>query len=202
VRLPCFYDLILTPLEWLGLRRLRRYVLRPLQGRVLEIGSGTGLNAGLFPTPSELEIIALEPSGSKIHCAGDRKTVAPYTHWVRGAAENLPFGEHSFDMVCATLVLCTVKSLPAALAELKRVLKPDGRLILLEHVRPRQPWLGRIFDWLSPAWEVIAEGCHLNRQTGKILEQGGFNLEQEQSFFKGIVKIFAALPNSIPAPQE
>lgn len=193
---PCFYDLLMYPLERMGLRRLRRKIFQNIHGRVLELGAGSGLNIPVYPTTSDFEIIALEPSFAKTRCAHSRRFSSAHSGdkltWVMGKGETLPFADNSFDAVVATLVLCSVQSLDGTLSELKRVLKPDGELRFLEHVRPTPPVLGKIFDILTPAWYAVAEGCYLNRESGQAIKAAGFQITENRSYLAGIVQIFFA----------
>ncbi|MCF7801546.1 MAG: class I SAM-dependent methyltransferase [Candidatus Marinimicrobia bacterium] len=189
---PCFYDIFMLPLEYFGLRRLRRRVLRNVSGRILELGAGTAANASFYPPFPDLEIIAVEPSREKVLCAEPRRKNYPHIVWIQGLGENLPFAEATFDRIVATLVLCSVHSLENTLAEFRRVLQPDGTLHILEHVRPPQPWLGRIFDWLTPPWKLMSEGCHLNRESGAAIEEAGFTITQRRFYLGGVVQSFEA----------
>lgn len=197
---PCFYDVFMFPLERMGLQRLRRRIFRNLQGRVLELGAGSGLNIPVYPPHTELEIIALEPSWRKTNCSHSRRKSLNSTPvrltWVLGKGEALPFADASFDAVVTTLVLCSVQSLETTLTEMKRVLKPGGQLRVLEHVRPPQPRLGKLFDRLTPAWYAVAEGCFLNRESGKAIESAGFHIIEKRSYLAGIIQIFIAEANS------
>ena len=196
----CFYDMFMYPLERMGLRRLRRQIFKNIHGRVLELGAGSGLNIPVYPSNANFEIIALEPSRDKTNCSHSRrKSLNPSPGkltWILGKGESLPFADASFDSVVATLVLCSVQSLKGTLNELKRVLKPGGQLRLLEHVRPPQERLAKLFDYLTPAWFAVAEGCHLNRESGHAIEAAGFQIIEKRSYLAGIVQIFSAEVNS------
>jgi ubiquinone/menaquinone biosynthesis C-methylase UbiE len=96
---------------------------------------------------------------------------------VRAPADALPFADRSVDTIVSTLVLCTVPDVPAAAAEIRRVLKPDGRLLFLEHVRSDDPRLARWQDRLNRPWHAFAAGCDCNRTTLESLRSSGFDVE-------------------------
>jgi SAM-dependent methyltransferase len=131
----------------------RAALLAGAQGHVLEIGTGTGLNVRHYP--QGVDVVYTEPDPAMAR----RVPVVP------AAAEELPFADGSFDTVVSTLVLCSVSDLDRAIAEIRRVLAADGRLLFLEHVRAEEgSRLARWQDRLNPAWHAVA-GCDCNRRT-------------------------------------
>ena len=173
---PNFYDVFMFPFERAGNRRRRHGLVARATGRVLEIGVGTGLNLPFYRHASS--VVGIDPQTSMLERAAVRARRAPCPiRVVEGSAEALPFGDDKFDTVVVSLSLCTIPDDRAALAEMKRVLRPEGRLLFLEHVRPRRPWLGRIFDFVTPGWKRIAGGCHLNRDTVGNIAAAGFEVE-------------------------
>jgi ubiquinone/menaquinone biosynthesis C-methylase UbiE len=163
-----FEALIYEPFLWLGerlgMRDRRRRLLAGARGRVLEIGAGTGLNVSLYPASGIDEIVLAEPvaaMAARID-AGEREVPVSV---VRAAAEELPFADDSFDTVVSTLVLCTVADQARALAEIRRVLRPGGRLLFCEHVRADSPRLGRWQNRLAEPWAAWAAGCRCDRET-------------------------------------
>ena len=177
------YDLFMAPGERLGFASWRRDLLGGLRGRVLEIGSGTGLN---FPQySSSPTVIAVDPKMSHIRYARRRRR--PGQHLLCARAEALPFRDATFQAAVGTLVFCTVGDPEKGLGELRRVLEPEAELRLIEHVRwERRPALARLQDWLTPAWRVISSGCHLNRATERMIERAGFKIERRRENFDGI----------------
>lgn len=161
----CSYDLFMSPLEVVWLRRIREQLCQTLTGEGLDIGAGSGAN---FPyLDPHLTVTAIEPDEWMRNQA--RHRLRPHIRMQAGVAESLPMDSHSLDWVLCTLVLCSVQDPQRAVAELQRVLKPDGRLFFLEHVRG-PGWSGQLHDWCTPVWSWLVHGCHLNRPTQKLLE--------------------------------
>jgi ubiquinone/menaquinone biosynthesis C-methylase UbiE len=176
------YDQILAGAEKGGLREMRADLLRDARGRTLELGAGTGLNLPHY-TGSVTELVLTEPD--RFMAARLRKRLAAEpaepasTEVVDAPAEQLPFEDGSFDTVVATLVFCTVEDPGRATAEAKRMLRPDGRLLYLEHVRsPDSERLARWQDRLERPWGWFAGGCHPNRPTDEMLPRAGFEMER------------------------
>lgn len=159
------YDPFLWFGERLGMQSTRRRLLCAARGRVLEIGAGTGLNLGLYPAAIDALVLTepSEPMADRL--ARRRSKLGRPAAIVTAPAEALPFEDGSFDTVVSTLVLCTVTDPGRALAEVRRVLRPNGRLLFCEHVRSGSPWLARWQDRCADAWAVFADGCRCNRET-------------------------------------
>jgi ubiquinone/menaquinone biosynthesis C-methylase UbiE len=111
---------------------------------------------------------------------------------VLASAAALPFRDATFDTVIAGLVFCSVPAAPAGLAEVKRVLRPGGRLRMLEHVRSTRPWKARLQDWVQPAWTTLSGGCHPNRDTERTVVEAGFDIEPEGRRAQGEMRRFSA----------
>jgi ubiquinone/menaquinone biosynthesis C-methylase UbiE len=111
---------------------------------------------------------------------------------VVGRAEALPFRTGVFDTVLGGLAFCSVSEPSRGLAEVKRVLHPDGRLRMLEHVRSLVPWRARLQDLIQPAWTWAAGGCHPNRDTEATVERAGFQIEAEGRRARGNNRLFSA----------
>lgn len=171
------YDRALARSERKGLSALRTGLLRRAAGRTLELGAGTGLNLEHYP--AEVELVAIEPFEPmarqlRERAAGSGRKVEV----VEAEAERLPFPDNSFDTVTGTLVLCTVTDPDRALAEVRRVLRPNGRFLFLEHVRSGDPRRARWQDRFEKPWYVIGHGCHCNRDTLASIEAAGLAVEE------------------------
>lgn len=166
------YDRMLAQTEEAGLREHRSALLAKAGGRVLEIGAGTGLNLEHYG-PGVTELVLTEPAepmARRLRGKTDEEVIA-------AGAEQLPFPDDSFDTVVSTLVLCTVGDQERAIAEIRRVLRPGGRLLFLEHVRSDDPGRAKWQDRLHGPWKFVGAGCHCNRDTAAALRRGGFELE-------------------------
>jgi ubiquinone/menaquinone biosynthesis C-methylase UbiE len=178
-----FYQRYVVPrLTHLAMRQnylvpFRRHVIGAAEGRVLEVGVGSGLNLPLYG-PSARSIIALEPSPELLRMARQRgeQALVPVT-FLEASAEVVPLDTGSVDTVVTTWTLCTIPDAPRALAELRRVLKPSGALLFVEHGRAPEPGVARWQDRLDPLWSRLAGGCHLNRKMDDLIAGSGFRIE-------------------------
>lgn len=159
------YDAMLHQSEEAGMRAHRTALLARASGRTLELGAGTGLNLEHYP-PAVGDLVLTEPFEPMARRLRERVQRSGRTaEVVEASAVSLPFDEGSFDTVVATLVLCSVDDVPAALVEVSRVLRPGGRLLFGEHVRSSEPAVARWQDRLEGPWRFVNHGCHLNRDT-------------------------------------
>lgn len=171
------YDRVLARSEAAGLSELRSQLLELARGRVLEIGAGTGLNVDHYPPNVELTSSEPDPAMRAMLQARSSR-LGRRVEIVAASAEALPFPDDFFDTVVSTLVLCSVDEPAQALAEIRRVLKPDGTLLLLEHVRSCSARLARLQDVLRPLWRAASGGCRCNRRTVTALRQAGFDVSE------------------------
>jgi SAM-dependent methyltransferase len=155
----------------------RRKLLAPAEGRVLEVGAGPGFNLPHYPAGlGELVVTdGLDGMLRRARRRASRLGVEVVT--ARAPAERLPYEDASFDTVVASLLLCSVDDQDRALAEIRRVLKPGGRYLFLEHVRSDDPTIARRQDRLERLWGVVAFGCHPNRETLPRIE-AAFDVEE------------------------
>jgi SAM-dependent methyltransferase len=176
------YDPILSGAEAAFLRAWRAELAASVRGRVLEIGAGTGLNLAHYP--ADVDLVLTEPSPDmreRLAARAGGRDISP------DFVEQLPFPDASFDVVVSTLVLCSVRDLDRAVAQIRRVLRPGGELRFIEHVGSRGA-LGAAQRALDPLWCRVAGGCHLCRDTPGALAAGGL----------AITSIEAARPWSVP----
>lgn len=153
----------------------RRDLLRDVSGDVLEIGAGTGANFEHYPESAH--VIALEPDPFMLRRAQEKlaKLDRPGIELRQAPAERLPVPDGSIDAFVSTLVLCTARDVPGALAEARRVLRPGGELRFIEHVRG-DGLRGRIQDFIKPAWNWLGAGCNPNRRTEQSIRDAGFEI--------------------------
>ena len=175
------YDAYMFPQELWGVRRRRRWVVGNAVGTTLELGVGTGLN---FPYYARVgRLVAIDPDPTMLRRArlrADQAPVAPAL--IRAIGEALPFRTAAFDTVISTLVFASIRDPYAAAAEVRRVLRPDGRLRFFEHFRSAQPMLAHIQDAVTPLWRHLFGGCQPNRDVVPILQQAGFEMLELEKF--------------------
>lgn len=191
-----FSATLYEPILWLGERRgmraRRRRLLATARGRVLEIGAGTGLNVPHY-TAGVDELVLAEPveeMSARIEAAGTGEFPVSV---VQARAEELPFADDSFDTVVSTMVLCTVEDVEASLEEVRRVLRPGGRLLFCEHVRSDSPRLARWQDRLAKPWAAFAEGCRCDRATLGAIAAELEITRVEQEVWKGMTFVLRPL---------
>jgi ubiquinone/menaquinone biosynthesis C-methylase UbiE len=178
---PKLYDPFLAMGELRGLRQRRSVLLADVKGHVLEIGAGTGLNVRHYPPVDAL--VLTEPDQQMTRRLHSRLAGHPLSPTVVEApAEDLPFDDDTFDSVISTMVLCTVPDPGQVLDEVRRVLRPNGRFLFIEHVRSEQPRLARWQDRLHSLWKPFALGCHCNRDTVALLSTSGWTVEALEHF--------------------
>lgn len=184
---PRLYDACVGALDRIGLGRLRDALSRDLTGEVLEVGVGTGRQ--LLHHPPGARVTAVDPDAAAIRRAARR---APGVRLLVARAEALPFPDDAFDAVVFALVLCTVDDPPRALREARRVLRPGGRLRVLEHVRSPHPAIARAQAFANPVWGRLAGGCRLDRATRDSVIEAGFSVVTERSHLGGHVILLEA----------
>jgi len=156
----------------------RKLVVPEARGRVLEIGVGTGLNFDLYGEAVSA-LVGIEPDPYMLRRARRRaQHVAQAIELHEVGAEELPFAAASFDTVVVTFTLCTIPEPEAALGEVRRVLRPEGRLLFLEHVRSPGWVMARLQDVITPVWRRLFGGCHPNRNTGDLVRAAGFAIDE------------------------
>jgi ubiquinone/menaquinone biosynthesis C-methylase UbiE len=172
------YDRMMAATEKDGLSAHRAALVSQATGDVLEIGGGTGANLRHYG-PGVTSLTITEPEQPMAKRVQARiAELAPEALFVRAPAEDLPFNDDSFDTVVSTLVLCTVDDQPRALRELRRVLRPGGRLLFVEHVRSDDPRVARHQDRMLGLNRRVAHGCHCNRPTLDTIRAAGFDVSE------------------------
>ncbi|HZA12237.1 class I SAM-dependent methyltransferase [Mycobacterium sp.] len=185
--------LVYDPFLWLGeiagMRRRRSTLLGGARGRVVEIGAGTGLNIPHYPD-GIAELMLMEPEAGMRRRLGRRlQQHARVARIVDAPAERLPLADASVDTVISTLVLCTVDDPERALREIARVLRPDGQLLFIEHVRASSRFLAACQDNLLQPWRRFAGGCLCNRPTVELMRACGFAVAADDVVWRGMPAI-------------
>jgi ubiquinone/menaquinone biosynthesis C-methylase UbiE len=185
VRHPIFarvYERIAAAEEAKGAAQYREALLDGLSGRVIEVGCGHGLNFSHYPR-TVTEVVAVEPEAylrAKAEHAAGRAPV--HVTVVDGTVDDLPGNEASFDAAVTSLVLCTVPDVPAALAEIRRVMRPGGELRFYEHVVAQGRGWAAAQRAVDVMWPFFAGGCHADRDTLSAIKEAGFVVETVRSF--------------------
>lgn len=178
-----YQDQVLPHLVHLSMRQrnlvpYRTRLISEAEGRVLEIGIGSGLNLPHYSARAE-RVIGLEPSPKLLAMtrkAAQRASVP--LELIESTAEAIPLYNRSIDTVVTTWTMCSIPDVQRALGEMRRVLKPTGRLLFVEHGRSPDPGVRRWQDRLTPVWRCISGGCHLNRAISEMIEGAGFRIER------------------------
>lgn len=185
------YDPFMSVVEKNALSGRRQALLGNLSGKILELGCGTGINFEFYPASAE--VLAIEPSDAMRAQAVEklqkenfaaRIRVEPWLLEDERLAAEFPAG--SFDAAVCTLVLCTVPDPASTLASLHRLLKPTGKLVVLEHVRAKSGFGQTVQNLMNPFWRHLAEGCQLNRDTHANIEAAGFKAAAHDEFDYGL----------------
>ena len=162
----------------------RQKVVPQATGRVLEVGMGSGLNLQFY-NPSQVEFVwGLEPSLGMRHRAEQRVREAPFEiRWLDLPGEEIPLEDESADTIVVTYTLCSIPDVNAALMQMRRVLRPGGKLLFVEHGLAPDPKVQTWQHRINPTWKVIAGGCHLNRDMPSLLRHAGFALQELETMY-------------------
>ncbi len=192
-RMAFLYDFVEAPLERMRFSAWRRRLQPAIKGeRALEVGVGTGKNFPYYP--ENVYITAIDLSPRMLERARKKANKSNLkVNLQEMDVQHLDFADHTFDTVFATFVFCSVPDPVVGLRELKRICKPQGRLLLLEHMRPCNLFLGLIFDFLNPM-VVRMVGANINRKTVDNILQAGWQIKVEENLSADIVKWIEAVP--------
>lgn len=183
------YDQFMDGIEE-DLSNTRSELLSSLKGDVLEIGAGTGVNFQYYSP--DVRVIAIEPSEfmlAKAQYKVNEKHIQIIQTGVGEQEHDDLFEEHSFDAIVCTLVLCTIPNPERALKQFKRWLRPDGKLIIMEHIKSEKKFNGVLQDVVNPAWRVFGDGCNLNRNTDELIKKIGF-VPLKDGYFKRTLRFY------------
>ena len=187
------YDPFLWLAEIAGMRSRRKALLGNARARVVEIGAGTGLNVSHYPD-GIAELVLTEPDAAMRRRLERRlQRLGRVARIVDAPAERLPLADASVDTVVSTLVLCTVNDPERTLGEIARVLRPDGQLLFVEHVRASSRFLAVCQDRLLQPWRRFAGGCRCNRPTTELMRACGFAVVADDAVWRGMPAIVRPL---------
>ena len=164
----------------------REKVVPAAEGTVLELGCGSGTNFGYYDPEKVTALHALEPAEGMIkraRAAMQDHVLHDRTCFHQAGAEAVPLDDKSVDTAVITFVLCTIPDWEASLAEVRRVLKPGGRVLFAEHGRAPDPGVAKWQRRIEPVWKALAGGCHLTRDTGEMLRAGGFKVDELKAMY-------------------
>jgi ubiquinone/menaquinone biosynthesis C-methylase UbiE len=166
------------------IEKQREKVVPKAAGKVLEIGIGSGLNLDFYDSSKIEKLWGLDPSTELQVRARDRAAAAGVdVEFLLLSAEEIPLQDQACDTVLVTYTLCTIPEPDRALAEMRRVLKPDGKLIFCEHGHAPDANVARWQDRLNPMWKKIAGGCNMNRKIPGLLEDAGFEIDELETMY-------------------
>ncbi len=178
------YDGVMKSTE-AHLAQNREKLIGALRGTILDVGFGTGANFPFFH--KDAQVIAVEPSKPMMQKAVRKYKSLPHVSMYNIGVNDERLDElikpHSLDAVVCTLVLCTIEDPELALRRFKNWLKPEGKLVIMEHIKSKHRHKGRLQELFNPAWKVIGDGCNLTRETDKLVESLGF-VPVEKQYFK------------------
>ena len=167
-------------------RRQRQLLIPQAQGRVLEVGLGTGRNLPFYDANRVQEVVGVDPALRMHSLAARRAKASGLNVALMGlSAEQLPAADATFDTVVSTYTLCSIPDPVAALREMRRVLKPGGKLLFSEHGRSPDASVARWQTRLQPYWMPLAGGCHLDRDMPALLAQAGFASDVQRGYLWG-----------------
>lgn len=164
----------------------REKVVPKAEGRVLELGCGSGTNFAMYDANKVDHLFALEPSPgmlAKARREAGALGIGSKIEFLQTGAEAIPLEDNSIDTVVITFVLCTIPDWKAALAETRRVLKPEGRVLFSEHGLAPDENVAKWQRRIEPIWKPLAGGCHLTRDVGALFTEAGFTLEDAETMY-------------------
>ncbi|VAW27291.1 hypothetical protein MNBD_BACTEROID06-1376 [hydrothermal vent metagenome] len=180
-----FYDGFMHNFEK-RLYKKRNHLLSNLEGQVIGVGEGTGINFQFYP--DGITVYAVEPSkpmmDKAVIKAEGKPNIKFYNKSINDAELNQHFKEQSIDVIICTLVLCTIPDPVKALENFKRWLKPNGKLIIMEHIHASKTVNKKMQNFINPVWKAFGEGCHLNRNTDVLIKEVGFEPIEEEYFMR------------------
>ena len=164
----------------------RERIIPLARGVVLEIGMGSGLNLPFYNPDQVTKVIGVDPNQAFLRLGEARQQASPVPlEIIRAPAEALPLEAASVDTVVITYTLCSVDDPEQALREVRRVLKPGGKVLLLEHGLSPEPGVARWQHRLNPIWKSLAVGCNLTRPVSELLKRTGFDIQDIEEYYLG-----------------
>lgn len=190
---PALYDRVIAPIDAVALRQWRRRLFSTLRGEVLELGVGTGRNLPIYGPDARVTALDIERDllWTARARSGDRDV-----RLMIADAQRLPVPGATFDYVTSTLVFCSIPDPRLALDEVARVLRPDGRLLQIEHTRTNHALPDAGLHAIAPLWTIVAGGCDPTRDTAALLLRSGWKLVRHERYGGGLIRLLESLPPS------
>ncbi len=186
-----FYDSIMSPVEK-KLARRRQHLLSDLKGKVLDVGGGTGVNLNFYN--DQTEILLIDPSNEMLEKAKVKFVNHASTQFLNYGINDNKLNEHidqeSLDAIVCTLVLCTIPNPGDAISNFKKWLKPSGKLVVLEHICSDHAFHASWQNAINPIWNIVGEGCNLNRKTDILIKSKGFDIVDQEEFFGSSIRFY------------
>ena len=154
----------------------REKIIPNAKGKVLEVGIGSGLNLSFYDPDKVTELVGIDPS---LELWGKRQPVKDlgfHYEFIKGVAEDMPFGKDSFDTIVITYTLCSIPDFQSALESLRKVLKPSGKFLFCEHGKAPDKSVLLTQNAINPIWKLIGGGCNINRDIPSIINGNGFKI--------------------------
>ena len=181
----------------------RELVVPHAEGAVIEVGIGSGLNMPFYDEDKVSKVVGVDPV-PEMTALGEKRVASARVpvETMAASGEALPMEDNEFDTALLTYTACTIPDVAQALAEIRRVLKPSGRLLFLEHGRSCDPRVARVQDALNPMWKRMAGGCNINRDMAALIAEAGFSIDRIETYYAQSFPRFAtfhyrgaAIPN-------
>lgn len=188
-RISAFFDVMdmMIKTDW------RKKLLSQVKGSVLEVGIGTGANLPYYP--ENISLTGIDFSPGMLRFARKKAEMLNISlALLEMDAQNMDFPDDTFDFVVTSCVYCSVPDPVAGLKEMRRVVKPDGKVLMLEHMRSENPAIGKAMDWLNPIF-VRMIGANINRRTLENIMKAGFVIEENEQLLGTIVRRMVLNPN-------
>ena len=154
----------------------REKIIPNAKGKVLEVGIGSGLNLSFYDPDKVTELVGIDPSLELWEKRQPVKDLGFHYEFIKGVAEDMPFGKDSFDTIVITYTLCSIPDFQSALESLRKVLKPSGKFLFCEHGRAPDKSVLLTQNAINPIWKLIGGGCNINRDIPSIINGNGFKI--------------------------
>ena len=161
----------------------REKIIPNAKGKVLEVGIGSGLNLSFYDPDKVTELVGIDPSLELWEKRQPVKDLGFHYEFIKGVAEDMPFGKDSFDTIVITYTLCSIPDFQSALESLRKVLKPSGKFLFCEHGKAPDKNVLLTQNAINPIWKLIGGGCNINRDIPSIINGNGFKILKLETMY-------------------